>query len=168
MVQVAKPPLLSRERALEKMNAHHGGDPDKLTDIVRSATLFDRHEDLYGALEDYQTESDVVDVQDRIAKPTPMGYGDVRLYIRTSSGQISTVRLLLDPIVEGKAGAHKLYEELLYGLALADFHDSKSNNGGAVLAIDMFNYMDDDSVTLITGFPSLTDAHEYARRRTRD
>ena len=168
MVQQAKPPLLSRERALEKMNAHHGGDPDKLTDIVRSAISFDTIEDLYGALGDYQTESDVVDVQDRIAKRTPMGYGDVRLYIRASSGQICTVRLLLGPIVEGKAGAHKLYEELLYGFALSDFHDSNSNDGGAVLAVDMFNYMDDDSVTLITGFPSLTDAHEYARRRTRD
>ena len=168
MVQVAKPPLLSRERALEKAIVHHDGDVSKLTDIVRSATSFDRLEDLYRALGDYQTKTDVIDVQDRIVKRTPMGYGDVRLYIRTSGGLISTVRLLLGPIVEGKAGAHKLYEDLLCNLATDRLRSSSSNDGGAILAIDMFNYMDDYSVTLITGFPSATDAQEYARRRTRD
>ncbi len=160
-------PGLSRERALEKMNVHHGGDPDKLVDIVRRVISFDTVEDLYGALENLRTEVDVVGVKDRIAKRTPLGYGDVRVYIR-ASGDICTVRLLLNPIVEGKAGAHKLYEELLYNDAFARLRGSSSYDVAAVLAIDMFNYMDDDSVTLITGFPSAADAQEYARRRTRD
>lgn len=166
--QVAKLPLLSEERALEKANAHHGGDLKKLTDIVRSAMAFDTIEDLYKGLEAFQTKTDVVDVRDRITELTPMGYGDVRLCIRSSVGHISTMRLLLDSIIEGKAGVHILYEELLYNDAIARLRGSNSNDIGAVIVIDMFNYMDDDGVTLITGFPSAAEAQEYARRRTRD
>jgi len=161
-------PGLSRERGEEKVFAHHGGDASKLVDIVRKVILFDKVENLYGALEGVQKEMVVVGVEDRIAKPTAMGYGDIRLNIRTTEGHICTMRLLLDPIVEAKAGAHGLYEDSLCILAADQRRANGSNHGGAVVAVDMFNYMDDDSVTLITGFPSASEAQEYARRRTRD
>jgi hypothetical protein len=70
--------------------------------------------------------------------------------------------------VEAKFEAHKFYEDYLSILAADHRRAYGSNDGGAVVAVDMFNYMDDDSVTLITGFPSAAEAQEYARRRIRD
>lgn len=161
-------PGLSYERALEKTNAHHGGDASRLVDIVRNVIFCDTVESLYEMLEAMQTKMDVVGIKDRIANRSNMGYGDICLNIRSSEGHISTMRLVPDLLVEAKLEAHTHYENSLCILAASHRRTYGSSDGGAVVVVDMFNYMDDDSVTLITGFPSAADAQEYARRRIRD
>lgn len=162
------PPLLSVARASEKMLVHHDGDASRLLDMVRQAVFFETVKEVYQAIEVYRNKLDVIAVTDRIAERTPMGYGDIRLHIRASNGHVSTVRLLVSPVVAVKADAHSLYVERLCILASARIRSCGQMKGGAVIVVDMFNYMDDDSVTLVTGFPSASDAREYAHRRTRD
>lgn len=155
--------LLPRARAEERAEVHYGGDASRILDISRAAVVCGSVAELKSSVDAARARSDVVRVQDRTLHPSPGGYRDLCLHIRHDNGFISTLRLLLSPLIEAKRRGLHLYEEM----SEIEARPFRSSDGAAVVVLDMYNFQEQDGRFLIDGFEDLSQARDYARRRTR-
>ena len=85
-------PIKSRE-SVENKIVRKGKKIEEISDFLRGSLGFDNVEGVYKAAKTIikNLGAAVVEVDDKFAKPTPEGYRDVALKIRTPSGIISEV-----------------------------------------------------------------------------
>ncbi|NJP35873.1 hypothetical protein HCJ94_28950, partial [Micromonospora sp. HSS6-12] len=100
-----------RTRAEDKVRKY-GGDVSRLTDLAAAKVVFAKLSDLYRAVRLVTEDPDVeiVEVEDRFAKPQASGYRDIQMMLRMSNGHIAEFRLHLAALDVVDGWEHSLYE----------------------------------------------------------
>jgi hypothetical protein len=83
---------------------------DGVVDIIGYTILVDSLSKAYDVLDRLSEMADVVRVKDRISKPTDVGYRDILVNVRLSSGLIGEVLIMTKPMFEAKLRGHFFYE----------------------------------------------------------
>lgn len=85
-------------------------DPTRITDLLRATIVVATPDQLAAAVEAVGTRFEVVRVKDRYAKPTPTGYRDVLISVRTPEGVDAEIQVNVPQMLLVKDSGHKLYE----------------------------------------------------------
>jgi hypothetical protein len=104
--------LKSRESAEEKLT-RKGARPGDLSDLVRATIEYSTLDKVYaGAAASVASYGEkMLQVDDKIANPTPMGYRDVAVKVRNPNGSVGEIIMSTPEILAVKNGeAHRLYE----------------------------------------------------------
>jgi len=103
--------LKSRERAIEKIESDYFGDASKLLDIAGSRVIYETVDDLYLALNKFNSEYKILKIKDKIQQPVN-GYRDILMNIQAKNGHLVEFRFHLKEMDEVAEGiGHKLYEQ---------------------------------------------------------
>jgi hypothetical protein len=106
------PALKSMESIASKLSVP-GHTVDRLTDVARSRVVYDDLDDVYAGLDYIHRNFDVVRVTDRFAHPSPDGYRDIVINVRTPEGHIAEIQLHVRGIHElTESGGHVFYERV--------------------------------------------------------
>lgn len=110
-----RPGRKDRVRALDKIINESDGDASALNDLLGGKVQFDSVADLYRALDRVQETArrhgvEVVSIKDRLRKPQPSGYRDIRMTVRMPNGHIGELRLHLRSFDDVADYEHSLYE----------------------------------------------------------
>lgn len=110
--QAITPQLKSRERAEVKIAADYEGRAEEIRDLLRASIHYKSLKQVYQGLEQLQEEGiEVLFIKDRFSNPTPSGYRDALVNIRTSNGVIAELQLHLEQILVAKQEGHKYYKQ---------------------------------------------------------
>jgi hypothetical protein len=97
----------------DKVDTEYGGDVSKLTDLARSSLEYRSLDDVYRGLDQLRARFEIVRVKDRFETPTPEGYRDILVNLRTSNGHVVEVQLHMQQVLEVKGGVgHHIYDEI--------------------------------------------------------
>ena len=98
-------------RSTEKVNSDYGGNAGQLLDVSGSRLLFNKLDDVYGALAYIRSKYNVVQIKDRFVEPQGSGYRDIVLNIRASNGYVVELRLEITKMSNYAALEHQWYKE---------------------------------------------------------
>lgn len=106
---------LMKPRASAEQKIGRGKQPHELSDVVRGSVQYDTVSEAYSGakalLRDYGER--VLQVDDKFANPTPLGYRDISMKVQNPNGSIGELLLTTRAITAVKEGeGHKLYEHL--------------------------------------------------------
>lgn len=156
--------ILPEARADERTLLHLGGDHSRLIDLSRTAVAVGNLAAIDEIVADYEASGfTVVHRRDRIARPSRLGFSDLRVYLRGPNDYISALRLIPMAMLEAQATGLRLN---LARAALLMAGRSKARY--IVLVSDLFNFEEPDGLTCIDGFAAVDDALLYARARQQD
>jgi hypothetical protein len=171
MKNLPKLHILDRPRAEERVAIHFGGNVEYLLDLTRSCIPLELEQTkIFLSLKvgdpviGGEKSLILVDIRDRISKPSPEGFMDLKLQVVDESGYISTLRIF----------PYTSFESFFTtSLHAANFNVTTANHmveSGKhfVIVCDNFNHLEEKSRTLVTGFPSEDAAIDYAEKRAND
>ncbi len=100
-VVVAKAPIKSRERAIEKTIKENGGNADKIKDLARN-TIMPKDKKVYQkVLDDMDARKDLVTRKDQHPEDY-MGYEGIIYHVETPGGLISETQVVTPKMIYGK------------------------------------------------------------------
>jgi hypothetical protein len=163
------------ERARERAEVHFNGNSSLVLDYLRLVTVFDTRQqyekfrDKFVEMERTQRESEEPEVRgwrDRIFSPHTNGYEDYKVLLEMSSPQpfIYTSRFVSAKMLQRQYEVLPVEKYMLHWFAKMRV----PRNSHFVVVQDNFNWNDERSTMLISGFPTDDDAMEYMQLRMSD
>lgn len=170
--------ILDAARFTERAKVHFAGEYAAVPDLTRTCIPLSNVDELGRVIDSVRvgepfrsqstgtvdSEMTVTAVINRFAVPAPSGYRDLKYHLRHANTARSTLRFVFDGLFK---------TQLLLQAPNADSNALaaiRHLNGESYFAVveDNFNFNDETSLTLVSGFPSLKTARTYARLRMND
>jgi hypothetical protein len=110
------PGVKSKERCLTKMQQKYEGNFNRIRDVARLALMFDTAAGILAVMSELQQMFDVVQVENRFATPTALGWADVTVLVRmpvqrggNMTIHIAEIQCQLTAFYEARVDNHKHY-----------------------------------------------------------
>ena len=102
--------LKDRGRAQDKVTSY--GAVDRLKDVLATTISFKTEAEMRAALNVFDEQQAVMDIEDSFANPLPTGYKDISMVVRAPNGHLVEIQFSTDEMVAKKNGPGRV----IYGL----------------------------------------------------
>lgn len=106
-------PLKGSKKAVDKVIGDYGGDPTRITDLLRGTIEAKSPDHMNAIAEEIRNSHEVVSEKNRAESPGPDGYRDMMFKVRTENGHTAEIQVSIPAMMEAKNANHALYDETI-------------------------------------------------------